>query len=229
MKSEPAPVLISSIDWKFIRSYYTGKTSLFRMFQWQFMERCGKELTGVVVELGCEKHYQHERFFPSRSGYRCTNIARDFDDYLDVTRMDTLADASQDAFVAVSLLEHVPDFEKALSEITRTLKPGGQLLIAVPFLYEVHDEVDFFRFAPDWYRQHFKDYDIRVFAHLGGRLSTIANLLQRPRGYYRRPRYFLKKTLGLPFVILAKYYEALDAAPLGFGIYAVKRGTSASE
>jgi len=48
------------------------------------------------------------------------------------------ADGSFDLIVCSEVLEHIPDFEQALSEITRILKPGGQLAITVP------------RFWPEW-------------------------------------------------------------------------------
>jgi SAM-dependent methyltransferase len=38
---------------------------------------------------------------------------------------------------------------KAMTEIGRTLKPGGKLLLSVPFFYPLHDEPhDYFRYTP---------------------------------------------------------------------------------
>jgi SAM-dependent methyltransferase len=48
------------------------------------------------------------------------------------------ADESFDLIVCSEVLEHIPEFEEALNEITRLLKPGGQLAISVP------------RFWPEW-------------------------------------------------------------------------------
>lgn len=54
------------------------------------------------------------------------------------------ADESYDLVVALDVLEHVQDDEKALKEFFRILKPGGLLLLTVPaykFLWSNHDEV----------------------------------------------------------------------------------------
>jgi SAM-dependent methyltransferase len=51
----------------------------------------------------------------------------------DVTAL-TYANASLDAIVSFDVLEHVPDYRKALAEFARTLKPGGWLVATAPFL-----------------------------------------------------------------------------------------------
>ncbi len=48
------------------------------------------------------------------------------------------ADASVDKVICSEVLEHLPDYQGALQEIKRVLKPGGLLAISVP------------RFGPEW-------------------------------------------------------------------------------
>ncbi|MEM9139215.1 MAG: class I SAM-dependent methyltransferase [Pseudomonadota bacterium] len=69
--------------------------------------------------------------------YRTADINALFDLRLDITDMD-LADASIDMIMANHVLEHVDD-QKALTEIYRVLRPGGQAVITVP-IYEGVDE-----------------------------------------------------------------------------------------
>nr|RAW03832.1 SAM-dependent methyltransferase [Aerococcus urinae] len=47
-------------------------------------------------------------------------------------------DASFDKIICSEVLEHIPDYKQAVSEIERVLKPGGTLAISVP------------RFFPEW-------------------------------------------------------------------------------
>lgn len=53
----------------------------------------------------------------------------------DVTAL-TLPSDSQDVVMSFEVLEHVPDYRAALREFFRVLRPGGSLLITVPFLHD---------------------------------------------------------------------------------------------
>jgi len=50
----------------------------------------------------------------------------------DVTAL-RLASGSVDAIVSLDVLEHVPEYTRALSEFARVLTPGGVLVLTVPF------------------------------------------------------------------------------------------------
>lgn len=58
-----------------------------------------------------------------------------------------IVDASIDTVLLLEVLEHVRDAQAVLSNIARVLKPGGLLLLSVPFLYPLHD-------APHDYRRY---------------------------------------------------------------------------
>lgn len=67
-------------------------------------------------------------------------LASDFDErlhkadiQLDLQAMD-LADQSLDTILTAHVLEHVPDYPQALSEMYRVLRPGGHLFLQVPML-----------------------------------------------------------------------------------------------
>jgi SAM-dependent methyltransferase len=49
---------------------------------------------------------------------------------------------SFDAVLAMHLFEHVYQYRKAPAEIARVLKPGGELIVAMPFLQEYHADPD---------------------------------------------------------------------------------------
>jgi len=50
----------------------------------------------------------------------------------DVTAL-RFADASLDVVASLDVLEHVPDYARALEEFARVLRPGGRLLLCVPY------------------------------------------------------------------------------------------------
>jgi len=51
-----------------------------------------------------------------------------------------LADASFDVVVCTEVLEHVAEPAVVLAELRRVLRPGGRLLVTVPFVIELHEE-----------------------------------------------------------------------------------------
>lgn len=50
------------------------------------------------------------------------------------------ADCTYDSAICNQVLEHVFDPKGFLSEIYRVLKPGGQLLLSVPFVWDEHEQ-----------------------------------------------------------------------------------------
>ncbi len=47
--------------------------------------------------------------------------------------------ASMDTIILMEVLEHVPDTDAVISEISRVLKPDGLFIFSMPFLYPIHD------------------------------------------------------------------------------------------
>lgn len=65
----------------------------------------------------------------------------------DVTSL-SFEDESLDAIVSLDVLEHVPDYKKALKEFRRTLRPGGVLIATFPFI-DVPETLVRAKLAPD--------------------------------------------------------------------------------
>ncbi|MGD1914042.1 MAG: methyltransferase domain-containing protein [Rivularia sp. (in: cyanobacteria)] len=85
---------------------------------------------------------------------------RDFIDYNYDIHDLKFENESFDAAVCWSILEHVPDPQKAISELYRILKPGGKIWVQLPFLYPFHEEPkDYWRVTPDGLRIWLKDFD----------------------------------------------------------------------
>jgi len=60
-----------------------------------------------------------------------------------------------DAAICSELLEHVPEPMAVVEEIYRVLKPGGVVLICVPFLYPMHpDPFDYGRYTDLYWREN---------------------------------------------------------------------------
>jgi SAM-dependent methyltransferase len=90
-------------------------------------------------------------------------------DFLPYPNVDAVASAedlpflddSIDGLVSISVLEHLRDPDKALSEMLRVLKPGGILLLFVPFMVGFHASPDDFnRFTSEGLRLKLKGFQI---------------------------------------------------------------------
>lgn len=198
-----------------------AEISIFRNYQNHFLTEHGHRVSGNVIEIGGELRYLHSQYFPNATSFTVSNIAREFDVKLDATDLP-FRDDSQDAYVCASVLQHIPDPRQAIREMHRTLRPGGHLLLVAPFLYPVCDVADYGRWTPQGLEQLLADFEIRTVAHLGGRISSVVNLLQRPV-HSRTRRYLVAKSFGAVIAVVMGRFDQPDDSPIGVGIHATKR------
>lgn len=81
--------------------------------------------------------------------------------------VNIVADASElpfsnesvDMVISEVTLEHVPEASKAIAEITRIVKTGGYVYIAVPFVFPFHPSPgDYYRWTPEGVKESFKEF-----------------------------------------------------------------------
>lgn len=100
-----------------------------------------------ILEIGCGGK-SYKKFFP-KSEWITTDIneTEDSDEIADVTQL-RYEKNSFDVVFCISVLEHVFEYEKAISEMHRVLKKNGMLVLQMPFAYPIHDAPnDFWRFT----------------------------------------------------------------------------------
>ncbi len=109
-------------------------------------------LTGEVLDVGCG-HKPYRALVPA-ARYVGLDIDNAFTRRVGAAEVFydggafPLPDASFDAVLCSQVLEHVFTPEKFLGEIRRVLRPGGVLLLAVPFLWDEHEQPqDFGRYS----------------------------------------------------------------------------------
>lgn len=142
-----------------------------------------------------------------------------------------LPDGGLDLVVCTEVLEHIAEPARALGEIARVLRPGGQVLLTVPFVVELHEEPhDYYRYTPYALDRlltgaGFTEARVRP---LTGWYSTLAHTLRHNALATRDPVAPSRATRALSFVILvlsdllrrvAPHLDRLDerrALPLGW-------------
>lgn len=109
---------------------------------------------GRILDIGCAN-----RWVAGHLPSGCQYVGVDYPatgGLLYGSRPDVFADAARlpvrdgvvDALVMLEVLEHLRFPSAALCEAARVLRPGGRLLLSVPFLYPIHDAPhDFQRFT----------------------------------------------------------------------------------
>jgi SAM-dependent methyltransferase len=145
------------------------------------------EFQGTVLDVGCGvKPYRRILLSPpSRATqYLGLDLAelryRNDPDMLWDGHTIPLPDAAVESAISTEVLEHCPDPGRYLSEVNRVLKPGGLLLLSVPFLWPLHDVPhDEFRYTPFSLRRLFDQagftrIEIRA---LGGWDAALAQMI----------------------------------------------------
>lgn len=89
-----------------------------------------------------------------------------------------LSDNLVDGIICASVLEHIENPHKAISEMYRILKPGGKIFIYVPSIYPYHARKghypDYWRFFDDTLTVLFKDFSKVELQKRGGYFLAIS-------------------------------------------------------
>lgn len=92
--------------------------------------------------------------------------------------------------LCLGVLEHLEEPIKAISEIKRVLKPGGRIIVSVPFLMPIHDAPnDFWRFTKFGLKKLFSEgWEIEKITAETDTQEFFATLIQR-FGYQSKLRF----------------------------------------
>lgn len=102
--------------------------------------------TGWVLDIGCG-----DRWVSSALPLGCLYVGLDYPTTVDLgypghpevfgnAASLPFRDSALDTVLMLDVLEHLASPQRAIAEAGRVLKPGGRLILHVPFLYPLHDE-----------------------------------------------------------------------------------------
>ncbi|MFA5126628.1 MAG: methyltransferase domain-containing protein [Patescibacteria group bacterium] len=183
---------------------------------------------GLVLDIGGGAGSSYFRFLNKMEDAKIINLDLDIkaDQRLDLER-DALpfADCSVDQALAFNILEHIYNHNFLLAEISRVLKPTGQLIGFVPFIINYHpDPHDYFRYSHEALEkmlQQAKFSQIKITALGFGPWSANYNniMILLPR--------ILRVVLFYPYYLLDKLFLKIKPKmrqryPLGFFFIAQK-------
>ena len=116
-------------------------------FQREAIEEAKKYAKGKLVDIGCGRMPYRKELEPLVTSYTGVDHPKVSKLYNSKIKPDVLADAKKlpfpdnsfDTALMFQVLEHVDSPDRVIKEVARVLKPGGVLILSVPFFYPLHD------------------------------------------------------------------------------------------
>jgi SAM-dependent methyltransferase len=213
------PTKIERIDGKFrVRPGGVGPGSLLMaLAMTQSLLPCLAALRGRIVDLGAGRVPFYEAYAPTIREVVCVDWQNSLHD---LTHADVLADlnrplpfgaSSFDGVLLSSVLEHVVDPMALLGEASRILRPGGAIVLELPFLYWLHEEPhDFGRYTEHALRRFASaaGLEIEKLEPYGGIAAVIGDVAAKGLGSFAlRVRNRLR---GRPGVLSARMIDGIN-------------------
>lgn len=135
-------------------SIITNPVYIIRNGLFKSISQVAPTLQGDILDFGCGSK-PYESLFKQAESYIGVDIEISGHNHKD-SKVDIFydgktlpfGDKSFDAVVCFEVFEHVFNIEELLTEICRVLKPGGKLLISIPFAWGEHEiPYDFARYT----------------------------------------------------------------------------------
>jgi SAM-dependent methyltransferase len=141
---------------------------------------------GELIDLGCGKVPLYVKYRDYVSSVTCADWKNSahgnkYLDYeVDLTSILPFKDNSYQTIILSDVLEHIPNPDLLWSEMARILKPGGYILINVPYFYPLHEmPYDFYRYSSFALERFAKQNELEVIQldTIGGSLEVICDIL----------------------------------------------------
>ncbi len=147
----------------------------------QLLPRLAAHAKGQFLDAGCGTQPFRGSIEPHVDRYLAYDIEARVDavDYIgDVEDMGVVPSSSVDSMLCSEVLEHVPHPARALDEFARIVRPGGALIVTVPFLARLHEEPhDYYRYTRHGLRRLLEDagFEVDDIAETGSLFSFIGH------------------------------------------------------
>ncbi len=139
----------------------------------------------IVADLGCGRLTNRNLFGDLKTIYIDGAKFEGIDITCDFSKKFPLRSSCLDGLLCSNVLEHLPHPQMCFDEIFRTLKPGGQSLILVPFIIKLHQQpYDFHRYTKYALGKYARDagfskIEIREVGGFSNIIGTILKVAKR--------------------------------------------------
>ena len=192
---------------------------------------------GAFLDAGCGTQPFRALVEPQVDRYLTFDIEARVEgvDYIgDIEDRDAVPSASIDTLLCSEVLEHVPHPPRAVGEFARVLRPGGVLVVTVPFLARLHEEPhDYFRYTRHGLRRLLVEagFEVDEITETGSLCSFVAHQVSVGLlGLTWHVRALRRIVLALNDLVIVRPAVALDRLtsmstllPLGYVVVATRR------
>jgi SAM-dependent methyltransferase len=151
-------------------------------------EALGEHARGHFADLGCGKVPFYGLYRDSVDEVTCIDWpgsahgSEHVDVFADLNLATSIPAASFDTIFSSSVLEHIWKHDMFWDEMARMLRPGGKIILSVPFIYWLHEEPhDYFRWTRHALVKACEERDLAVVSlkPYGGGPDVLLDLLLR--------------------------------------------------
>jgi SAM-dependent methyltransferase len=212
-----------------VRKFYRYEAALAVEPIYLFLQREGRKLVGLLLDIGCGSKPYRECFTESVHYYGIDFRGNQADIWADINLLPVTA-GKADIVLCNQVLEHVAYPERVIAEIARALKPSGCLILSIPQMGRLHGEPeDYFRFTKWGIQRILKDHDFDImlleehggfFRALGSHTAFfICEKFGRHQALWRN--LVIAPLIGLSRWMDRRFYWTQDT--LGYNVLAIKR------
>ncbi len=180
----------------------------------QQIKQLGHHITGRTLDVGAGKQKRYVHFFKTTDYVTLDSNADNFPDVVASAEKIPFPDNSFDSIVCTAVLGDIFNFNQALKEFNRILKPGGKILIADHLTAVLHDEpFDYWRFTPYSFKKIFEKNKFKEIEFLkrGGYHTLLMQL--KLRHFILKYNLYQKKwsrIINKPLKLIFKFNQFLD-------------------
>lgn len=188
--------------------------------------------TGRVIDLGCGSSPYKDVILEQADEYVGVDWKHSLHDqgnvdvYADLTKGVPLDNECADTLVSFQVMEHLPDTKFFLSECHRLLKPGGRIVITVPFMWQVHEAPhDYYRFTRHGLDYLLKDAgfdDVDITEYTGFWQMWVVKFNYHTLRFARGPFKYILALLWIIGQTVSVWLDRIDPHPQEAAGYVVK-------
>ena len=190
---------------------------------------------GRLLDLGCGKVPLFELYRDYITENICVDWAGSFHeskhlDYeFDLNHEIPLPDNQFDTILAADVLEHIANPDCFWHEMARLVKPGGKIILGVPFLYQIHEApYDFARYSEFRLSLFCEQHRLKVVSlePYGGSIEVIFDMIAKHLTFSRilsALHLVVSKMVSGCFIGRKLYKKTARRFPLGYCLTAEKK------